>query len=304
MLQRLFPDAYRDDPAASSDFRRFTERELQANEDRRRDAGAWTTAGQRRGRARPSDADERGRASGCGPSPACGSPLAPGSASPRPSRPRARRCCTTTTRGPSCQRLRLARLRPGDDDLSASDDPAADSCPDSCPDLSVLDSGLTPEDSGSSPASAHYPWPPCCASPRRGGRDRRPRPRRPPGRGVRHHRRPGGFRPADPPGADDQRRPLADVLPLRPGGAARAVPGDGRPRTRRSSSSTTRTPRPRPTRRGPTSPTPPSRRRTTCWSRCRDRSDDADEFRSYRIVDGVVTEEEIEITGDRRRGSE
>ena len=30
MLKRLFPNAYPDDPAASSDFRRFTERELKA----------------------------------------------------------------------------------------------------------------------------------------------------------------------------------------------------------------------------------------------------------------------------------
>ena len=38
---------------------------------------------------------------------------------------------------------------------------------------------------------------------------------------------------------------------------------------------------------------PPSRAPTMCWSR--PGSPDAAEFRSYRIVDGVVTEEPVEI---------
>ena len=39
----------------------------------------------------------------------------------------------------------------------------------------------------------------------------------------------------------------------------------------------------------PTSPTPASRRRTTCW--CPPASRTTHEFRSFRIVDGAVTEE-------------
>ena len=100
-------------------------------------------------------------------------------------------------------------------------------------------------------------------------------------------------RPSDAVRADAQRRALADVLRVRLPGPAAPVPGDGRQRRGAGGRSTTRTPRPRPTRRAPTSPTPPSRTRTTCW--CRPASPTAPEFRSFRIVDGVVTEEPVEV---------
>ena len=100
-----------------------------------------------------------------------------------------------------------------------------------------------------------------------------------------------GVRPARPAGADDQRRAVADVLPLRSEEQLRLY-RELDARDEEWSSSTTRTPPPRPTRAGPTSRTPGNRRRTTCWSRPGSRTD---EFRSYRIVDGEVTEEAVEI---------
>ncbi|CAA9309269.1 MAG: CysO-cysteine peptidase, partial [uncultured Friedmanniella sp.] len=56
----------------------------------------------------------------------------------------------------------------------------------------------------------------------------RPRPRRPPGRGVRGDRRAGRVGHPDAVRAHDERGPVADLLPVRPHRAAPALPGDGR----------------------------------------------------------------------------
>ena len=53
VLRRLFPNAYPDDPEASADFRRFTQREL-SDEEGDRGAGRPGRAGRDRGRARTS----------------------------------------------------------------------------------------------------------------------------------------------------------------------------------------------------------------------------------------------------------
>jgi len=58
------------------------------------------------------------------------------------------------------------------------------------------------------------------------------------------------------------------------------------------SSSTTRTPRPRRTRAAPTSPMRPNRSPLRAVST---RDPDEHELRSYRILDGVVTEEPVKI---------
>jgi hypothetical protein len=66
---------------------------------------------------------------------------------------------------------------------------------------------------------------------------------------------------------------------------------------RRSSSSTTRTPRPRHTRPGPTSPRSGAAGHYVLVPLRRPANQDGPvELRSYRILDGGVTEEEIEIT--------
>ena len=100
-----------------------------------------------------------------------------------------------------------------------------------------------------------------------GRRDRRARPPRPPRRGVRRRRRPGGSRPARAVHPDAQRGPVADVLRVRLGGPAAALPRHGRPRRGAGG----RLPLAHRDRGLPVAhrrlATPPSRARTTCWSR-------------------------------------
>ena len=76
-------------------------------------------------------------------------------------------------------------------------------------------------------------------------------------------------------------------------GAAAAVQGDGRARTRRSSWSTTRTPATEayPSRTDISYAGEPQAHYVLVSTR----EPDTEEFRSYRIVDGVVTEEPVEI---------
>ena len=60
VLQRLFPDAYPHDAAASSDFRRFTERELKTTKVDRRPGGA-RSPGRHRSRCRATCGSRRRR---------------------------------------------------------------------------------------------------------------------------------------------------------------------------------------------------------------------------------------------------
>ena len=125
-------------------------------------------------------------------------------------------------------------------------------------------------------------------------RHRRARPPGPPRRGVRRGGRAGRFGPSGAARGDAQRR-AARRPSTSSTRSSSCGSGPEMDDARRGAGgrSTTRTPPPRPTRRAPTSPTPASRARTTCWSRPRD--PDVAEVRSYRIVDGVVTEEPVDL---------
>ena len=93
--------------------------------------------------------------------------------------------------------------------------------------------------------------------------------------------------------AMDQRRAVADVLPVRLGRAAARCGGRWTTPTRSPSSSTTRTPRTEayPSRTDISYASEPDAHYVLVSTR----DPDEHELRSYRIVDGVVTEEPVNI---------
>ncbi len=106
---------------------------------------------------------------------------------------------------------------------------------------------------------------------------------------------PGGVRPAGAVRRDGQRGGQPDVLRVRLHRPARALPGDGRSATRSRSWSTTPTPRPRPTRARTDIKLAiePGAHYVLVSTREHGNNEGPVEFRSYRIVDGQVTEEEV-----------
>ena len=119
VVLRLFPDGYRDDDEAADEFRRFTERSLRDGQGEQCGDGLGIP-----GSSRPDGLGEGGRSNarrsgfgwirprrthGCGRSPTCGSPSAPGSGSRRATKRTGNRSMTATPVGIP-RRLRVARL--------------------------------------------------------------------------------------------------------------------------------------------------------------------------------------------------
>ena len=129
--------------------------------------------------------------------------------------------------------------------------------------------------------------------PGRRRRHRRPRPSGPPGRGLRRRRRPGGQRPPRAFRAHGERRSVTDLLRVRLDGPAAALPRDGRPR-RGAGGHLPLAHRDR----GLSRPGPTSRYASEPGAHyllVSTRDPDTEEIRSFRIVDGVVTEEDVSI---------
>ena len=263
VLARLLPDAYRDDPEAAGEFRRYTEQDLRSG----KVAAAQTVLATLPAKGGQVRLGPETRRRGCARSTTSGWPSGRSWASPRTTRmnwsgpagrTRVRPILRSITGWATCRTLWSARCRDG---------------------------------------PARYP-PHRCSRPSRTAReDRRSRPRRPSGRGVRDYRGPGRQRPPGAVHRDAQRRAVPDVLPDSTRWSSCGCGGRWTTATRNRSSSTTRTPRRRPTRPVPTSRTPVSR--ATHYVLVSTRDPDRAEFRSFRIVDGVVTKKG---TSDRRRG--
>ena len=259
VLARLLPDAYRDDPAAAGEFRKYTEPDLRSG----KVAAAQTVLSTL---------------------PAAGRPGAAG-----------------TGRGPGLARalndVRLAigmRLGVTEDDRGR-DGPGPTGRTPVRPILRCITGWESPGLAG--PRAVVSQAPATLSSHaddhRRAVRqDRGARPRRPSGRGMRGHRRPGRERPPGAVHPDAQRRAVADLLPVRLDGAVRRLAGDGR------------------AGRGTGGDLPLAHRHQAYPSRTdiayasepgahyvlvSTREPDRAEFRSFRIVDGVVTEEEVRV---------